>query len=98
VELAEGTASYVYLGARFVRGWAIVLILCAALLPCLAVIVDLFARLRRRHIRLAPALRSYRSRLGFWLFAALLFEIFALAGVWETGAARPLPPESSPGK
>jgi hypothetical protein len=97
VELAEGTASYVYLGSRFIRGWAIVLILCAALLPCLAVIVDLFARLRRRHIRLAPALRSYRSRLGFWLFAAILFEIFALAGIWETGAARPLSPESSPG-
>ena len=31
---------------------------CAALLPCLAVIVDLFARLRRRRIALAPALRE----------------------------------------
>ena len=97
VELAEGTSSYVYLGSRVVRGWAIVLIFCAALLPCLAVIVDLFARLRRRHISLAPALRSYRSRLAFWLFAAILFELFAVLGVWETGAARPLPPESSPG-
>jgi len=97
VEVAEGTSSYVYLGSRVVRGWAIVLILCAALLPCLAVIVDLFARLRRRHIPLAPALRSYRSRLGFWLFAAILFELFAVLGIWETGAARPLSPESSPG-
>ena len=50
---------------ELVRGWAIVFILCAALLPCLAVIVDLFARLRRRHVPLSPALRSYRSRLGF---------------------------------
>jgi hypothetical protein len=97
VELAEGTSSYVYLGERVVRGWAIVLILFAALLPCLAVIVDLFARLRRRHIPLAPALRSYRSRLAFWLYAALLFELFALLGVWETGADRPLAPELSPG-
>src|SRR6187551_3455992 len=94
---AEGTASYVYLGSRIVRGWAIVLVLCAALLPCLAVIVDLFARLRRRHIPLLPALRSYRSRLAFWIFAALLFELFSILGIWETGAARPLAPELSPG-
>jgi len=96
-ELAEGTSSYVYLGSRVVRGWAIVLILCAALLPCLAVIVDLFARLRRRHVPLAPALRSYRSRLSFWLFAVVVFELFAFVGIWDTGAARPLSPEGSPG-
>jgi hypothetical protein len=97
VELIGGTSSYVYLGSRAVRGWALVLILCAGLLPCLAVVVDLFARLRRRHIPLAPALRSYRSRLAFWLFAGLLFEAFALVGIWENGPARPLAPESSPG-
>jgi aminopeptidase YwaD len=97
VEQAEGTSSYVYFGSRIVHGWAIVFILCAALLPCLAVIVDLFARLRRRHIPLLPALRSYRSRLGFWVFAAVLFELFSLIGIWSTGAARPLAPELSPG-
>ena len=97
VELAQGTSSYVYLGSRTIHGWALILILGAALLPCLAVIVDLFARLRRRHIRLAPALRSYRTRLAYWLFAGALFELFALLGVWERGAARPLSPESSPG-
>jgi hypothetical protein len=97
VELAEGTSSYVYLGARVVRGWSIVLILFTALLPCLAVIVDLFARLRRRHIPLAPALRSLRSRLLFWIFAAFLFEAFVYVGAWQTGAARPLAPELSPG-
>jgi Peptidase family M28 len=97
VERAAGTSSYVYLGERVVRGWAIVLILFTALLPCLAVIVDLFARLRRRHIPLAPALRSYRSRLWFWLYAVLLFELFALVGIWDTGADRPLAPERSPG-
>jgi hypothetical protein len=97
VELIGGTSSYLYLGSRAVRGWALVLILCAGLLPCLAVVVDLFARLRRRHVPLAPALRSYRGRLAFWLFAGLLFEAFALVGVWENGPARPLSPESSPG-
>src|SRR5207247_1075969 len=59
--------------------------------------LDLSARLRRRHLRLAPALRSYRTRLAFWLFAMLLFELFAAVGIWQTGAARPLVPESSPG-
>ena len=97
VELAPGTSSYVYLGPRVVRGWAIVFVLCAALLPCLAVIVDLFARLRRRHVPLLPALRSYRSRLGFWVFAVLLFELFSIVGIWETGAAAPLAPELSAG-
>ena len=97
VELAEGTSSYVYLGARVIRGWSIVLILFTALLPCLAVIVDLFARLRRRHIPLAPALRSLRSRVLFWLFAVLLFKAFIYLGAWKTGAARPLAPELSPG-
>jgi len=97
VELAEGTSSYIYLGARAVRGWAIVLILFVAMLPALAVIVDLFARLRRRHVPLAPALRSYRTRLLFWLFAVLLFELFALLGAWASGTARPLATELSPG-
>jgi hypothetical protein len=97
VELAEGTSSYVYLGSRAIRGWALILILGAALLPCLAVIVDLFARLRRRHIALTPALRSYRTRLAFWLFAGLLFLGFAFAGLWENGPARPISPSGSPG-
>jgi Peptidase family M28 len=97
VELAEGTSSYLYLGARAIRGWAVVLILFTAMLPALAVIVDLFARLRRRHIPLAPALRSYRTRLFFWIFAVLFFELFALVGAWATGSARPLSPELSPG-
>jgi hypothetical protein len=97
VELAQGTSSFVYLGSRSVRGWALVFILCAALLPCLAAVVDLFARLRRRHIALTPALRSFRSRLAFWIFAGLLFEAFAFLGIWGNGAARPLSPEDSPG-
>ena len=96
VELAQGTSSYVYLGTRAIRGWAVIFILIGALLPCLAAIVDLFARLRRRKIPIAPALRSFRSRLAFWAFAGLLFEAFALIGVWSKGAARPLPPEASP--
>ncbi len=95
LELAQGTQSYVFLGSRFVRGWAIQLSLVAALLPFLFAAVDLFARCRRRHIRIAPALRSFRSRLGFWFWLALLFVAFSLLGGWGDGPARPLAPESS---
>jgi hypothetical protein len=94
LELAQGTQSYVFLGSRFVRGWAIQLSLIAALLPFLFAAVDLFARCRRRHIRIAPALRSFRSRLFFWLWVTLLFVAFSLLG-WGNGEARPLSPESA---
>jgi hypothetical protein len=89
LEFAQGTSSYVYVGSRVIRGWAIELVLIAALLPFFAASIDLFARCRRRRIPLAPALRSYRSRLGFWIWVALLFELFTLLGAWPSGAARP---------
>jgi len=72
-------------------------VLLAALLPFLFSAIDLFARCRRRHIPLTPALRSYRSRVGFWLWATILFELFALIGVWPGSPAVPLPPDSTPG-
>jgi len=97
VELAPGTASYVYFGPRLLPGWAIGFVLVAALAPFLLAAVDLFARCRRRHIGLAPALRSYRSRVGFWLWTAAIFELFALIGVWPSAPAVPLPPDASPG-
>ncbi len=89
VALPPGPSSYVYLGGRIVRGWAIEIVLVAALLPFLTATVDLFARLRRRRIRVSPALRSYRSRLAFWLWCGGLFGLFALLGIWPDGAARP---------
>src|SRR5919198_1232219 len=94
LEFAQGTSSYLDVG-RLIRGWAVELVLIGALLPFLAAAVDLFARCRRRHISLAPALRSYRSRLGFWIWVAVLFELFALAGAWPNGASRPVAPTSS---
>src|SRR6266550_2042868 len=59
LEFTQGTSTYLYLGSRLIRGWAIELVLIACLLPFLATAVDLFARCRRRHIALAPALRAY---------------------------------------
>jgi hypothetical protein len=90
LEFAQGTSSYVYLGPRLIRGWAVELVLIACLLPFLATAIDLFARCRRRRIPLAPALRGYRSRLVFWGWVIGLFELFGLVGIWADGAARPI--------
>jgi Peptidase family M28 len=93
VALSRDTSSYIYLGPRIVQGWAIKLVLIAALLPFFLAAVDLFAWCRRRRIPLAPALRSYRSRLAFWLWVGVLFAIFGLLGAWPDAAAHPLPPD-----
>ena len=95
LELASASAPYVYFGPRLLRGWAVEVVLIGMLVPFLVAAVDLFARLRRRHIPLAPALRSLRSRLVFWLFAGALFAVFAYFGAWPEGAARPLEPDSA---
>jgi hypothetical protein len=99
VSLAQGPASYVYLGQRLVRGWAIEIVLVAMLLPFLAAAVDLFARCRRRRIRIAPALRSYRSRLGFWAWVGTIFLVFRAIGLWggDDGHAPSLASVSWPG-
>ena len=96
-ELAPGTATYVYFGPRTLPGWSIELVLIAALAPFFLAAIDLFAHCRRRHIPLAPALRSYRSRAGFWLWTVALFELFGLIGIWPSSPAVPLPPTASAG-
>jgi hypothetical protein len=95
LELARGTSTYVYLGPRIVRGWAIELALVAMLLPFAVAAVDLFARCRRRRIPVAPALRAFRSRFGVWLWTGAMFLFLAFAGVWPEGTAAPVNPESS---
>ena len=95
LELAHGTRSYVYLGSRLVRGWAVQFALVAMLLPFVVVTVDLFARCRRRRIPVAPALRAYRSRLGLWLWVGSMFLFLGLVGAWPGGAGGPINPETS---
>jgi Peptidase family M28 len=89
LELAQGTTTYVWLGGRVIRGWAIELTLFALLLPFFVTVVDLFAHLRRRRIPIAPALRSLRSRILVWLAAGAAFYVFRILGAWPTGVARP---------
>jgi Peptidase family M28 len=90
-EVASGAESHIYLGGRVLRGFAIELILFVALLPVLTAVVDLYARLRRRELALAPALRSLRSRLGVWLWGVGLAAIFTAVGLFPNGEPRPLP-------
>ena len=94
LELTQGTTSYIYLGSRIIRGWAIEFVLLTALLPFLIGVVDLFARCRRRRIPLAPAARSLRSRLLFWGYAGLLLFVAAQLGAFPEGEPRPLPPDA----
>ena len=94
LELARGTSGYWYFGGKMVRGWAVEIVLVAMLIPFLAAVVDLFARGRRRRIPLAPAFRSYRSRLAYWLFAGGLFLLFGLLGAWPQGTSAPLNPDT----
>lgn len=89
-EVARGTQSYVYFGERILYGWTLQFLLVAALIPFLAATIDLFARCRRRHIALRPALRSYLSRLGVWLWLGLMVALFVAAGLLPSGAARPI--------
>jgi hypothetical protein len=93
-ETASGTAAYLTIGSRFLRGWAIELALVALLVPVLAATVDLFARLRRRHVALLPGLRALRSRLGVWLWAGAIFLLFSLLGFFPNGDPRPLNPDT----
>jgi hypothetical protein len=90
-EVASGTESYVYLGGRVLRGFAIQLLLVVALLPVVVTTIDLWARLRRRELVLAPALRSLRSRLGVWLWGGGLAALFTAVGLFPNGEPRPLP-------
>ena len=94
LELAQGTTTFVWAGQRFVRGWAIEVLLFTLLVPYLVAVVDLFAHCRRRRIPLLPAIRSLRSRIVVWLFAGAAFYALGALGAWPTGEPRPPNPAS----
>jgi len=94
LELAQGTTTFVWAGQRFVRGWAIEVVLFTLLIPYLVVVVDLFAHCRRRRIPLLPAVRSLRSRVTVWLFAGAAFYALRVVGAWPSGEPRPPSPSS----
>jgi hypothetical protein len=67
------------------------LTLVAAVAPFVLGVLDLLIRSRRHRVPLRPALRGIRARFLLALFGGLLLWIGALAAVFPTGDARPLP-------
>lgn len=96
-EVAAGTSSDIYLGGRFVRGFAIAFLFIVAILPALVATADLAARAIRRGAALGPAACSYGLRLVVWAFAAGLGALLAATGMFPNGVARPLSPDTGPG-
>jgi hypothetical protein len=94
-EVARGTDSYVAVGGRLIRGFAIEFVLLVALLPPALATIDFAARMLRRGVSFAPALRSLRSRLLVWLFAGGVAAVFAFVGIFPRGDGRPLPLDSA---
>ncbi len=95
LELSPGSSSYVWVGGRVVRGWAIELVLITLLVPYALAVVDLYALCRRNRISLRGAGGALRSRLLFWLFVGAVFTCFRLLGAWPSGPARPVNPETA---
>jgi hypothetical protein len=95
VRPAFRTSASVFLGERAASGWAVRLTLVAAVAPFVLGVLDLVIRSRRHRVPLRPALRGIRARFLLALFGGLLLWIGALAAVFPTGDALPLPLSSS---
>ena len=96
VELPSTTDGALYLGDRAVRGWALELVLLAAVVPFAGAALDLLSRCRHRRLPLAPAWRALRRRLGLWLVLLALLAFTALAGALPTEPRLPPPPDQPP--
>jgi hypothetical protein len=94
IALAGGTDGSVYLGNRAVRGWAIELVLLAALIPFLVGAIDLYARCRRRSVPLRGAWLSLRTRLGLWLWVGAVVMLGAFVGIFPREGSLPPAPHS----
>ncbi len=86
------THDSLFLEDRAASGWTFRLTLIVAVVPFALGALDLLVRARRRMLPLKPAFRALRTRLLVWLYAGLLVWLGALAGVFPTGDALPLPP------
>jgi len=96
VEAPSGTAGTLYLADRGIRGWALQLLLLAAVVPFAGAALDLLSRCRRRRLRLLPAWRALRRRVGLALGLVVLVALAALAGALPREPALPPPPDEPP--
>jgi Peptidase family M28 len=96
VELPGSTDGAVFLDGRVVRGWALQLLLVAAVLPFAAAALDLLSRCRLRRLPLVAAWRALRRRVGVWLVLVALVGLAALVGALPDGPSLPPPPDQPP--
>ena len=96
VELPTSTNGAIYLAQRTVRGWALQLLLLAAVIPFAAATFDLLSRARRRRLPLHDAWRSLRRRVGLWLLLLAIVGIASLVGALPSEPALPPPPDEPP--
>ncbi len=96
VELPTATKGAVYLEHRFVRGWALQLVLVAAVLPFAAGAFDLLSRARRRRLPLAAAWRALLHRVWLWLVLLAVVGVASVAGALPRTPDIPPPPDEPP--
>jgi hypothetical protein len=96
VELPTSTNGAIYLAQRTVRGWAVQLLLLAAVIPFAAASLDLLSRARRRRLPLRAAWRSLRRRVGLWLLLLAIVGVASLVDALPSEPALPPPPDEPP--
>ena len=96
VEVPSGTAGTLYLADRAIRGWALQLLLLAAVIPFAGAAFDLLSRCRRRRLELLPGWRVLRRRVGVAFAVVALVAVAALAGALPREPRLPPPPDEPP--
>jgi hypothetical protein len=96
VALPTSTDGGLFLGHRLVRGWALQLVLLAAVVPFAAVALDLLSRCRLRRLPLRPVWLALRRRFGLWLLLVVLLGAAAFFGALPTEPRLPPPPDQPP--
>ena len=96
VEVPSGTAGTLYLADRAIRGWALQVLLLAAVIPFAGAAFDLLSRCRRRRLELLPSWRALRRRVGLAFAVVALVAVAALAGALPRKPRLPPPPDEPP--
>ena len=89
----RGGPPVVFAGVSVVRGWLLELALMLLLLPCLACVLVLVGKARRRRVSLAPGMWALGWRLSTWLVGLLTIWLLTLApgDLLPSISAPPLP-------
>jgi hypothetical protein len=96
VEIPSATSGAVFVGHRAIRGWAVELLLLAAVVPFAGATLDLLSRCRRRRLPLSSAWRALRRRFGLWLALLVLLGVAAIVGALPREPRLPPAPDQPP--